>query len=173
MIAVDTNVLVYAHRKDLAQHRAARLCLASLSEGQETWAIPCPCLHEFLAVVTRSKVFRRPSTLDDAVAQVDAWLASPSVVLLEETREHWAFLAATLRSSRTVGGAIHDARIAALCLEHGVRELWTADRDFRRFPELSTYNPFEDDRVHESRPAYGAVLRARAAGRRRALLESA
>jgi uncharacterized protein len=42
------------------------------------------------------------------------------------------------------GGQIHDARIAAICLQHGVSELWTADRDFSRFPQLKTRNPLVD-----------------------------
>ncbi|NNK63615.1 MAG: VapC toxin family PIN domain ribonuclease, partial [Gemmatimonadetes bacterium] len=43
--------------------------------------------------------------------------------------------------SRVAGPRIHDARVAALCDYHGVRELWSADRDFTRFPDLRTRNP--------------------------------
>jgi predicted nucleic acid-binding protein len=36
---------------------------------------------------------------------------------------------------------VHDARIAALCVQHGVRELYSADRDFSRFPQIAVRNP--------------------------------
>lgn len=52
MIAVDTNLLVYAHRKDSAWSQAARRCIRGLAEGRATWAIPWPCIHEFLAIAT-------------------------------------------------------------------------------------------------------------------------
>jgi len=168
MIAVDTNILVYAHRADSPFYRTAYRCVESLASSPDGWAIPWPCVHEFLAVVTKPKALRPPTSLDAALDQVDFWFASPGLVLLEETSGHWSTLTETLRSGRVTGGLVHDARIAALCLEHGVRELWTADRDFSRFPDLATFNPLTADQVHESRPAYAAAQRARAAGRRHA-----
>ena len=72
--------------------------------------------------------------------QISAWLESPSLVLLGETDTHWLTLQKLLTHAKTVGPAVHDARIAALCLQHGVRELWSADRDFRRWPELKVVN---------------------------------
>lgn len=173
MIAVDTNILVYAHRAESPHYRKAYDCIESLAAGRETWAIPWPCLHEFLAVVTNPRSFRPATSLDDALEQVDVWLSSPNLVLLEETSAHWASLTGALRNGRIVGGMVHDARIAALCFEHGVRELWTADRDFARFPGLATFNPLAEtsDHIHETPPAYAAIRRARAAGRRRALAD--
>lgn len=168
MIALDTNILVHAHRFDSVHNETAYRCVNELVHGHESWAIPWPCIHEFLAIVTNVRTFRPPSTLESALEQVEVWLRSPVLVLLEETSSHWSALSETLRSGRVRGGLVHDARIAALCLEHGVRELWTADRDFSRFPDLATYNPLVADQVHESRPAYAAAQRARAAGRRRA-----
>ena len=53
----------------------------------------------------------------------------------------WPALADLLADGKIVGPSVHDARIAALCLAHGVRELWTADRDFSRYPALRTINP--------------------------------
>ncbi len=167
MIAVDTNILVYAHRRDSPFYEPAHRCLTVLSEGRGTWAIPWPCIHEFLAVVTNPRTFLPPSTLDDASRQVDAWLSSPSLVVLAETGDYWPVLSATVRIGRVVGPRIHDARIAALCQLHGVRELWTADRDFTRFPSVTVFNPLLGDAVHEAPPAYGARRRARAAAGRR------
>ena len=76
-----------------------------------------------------------------ALDQVQAWMESPTLVLLSETESYWEKLNALLRSSKPSGPQIHDARIAALCLEHGIAELWTADRDFSRFPALKARNP--------------------------------
>ena len=71
-----------------------------------------------------------------------AWQSAPSVRLLERGTRATSICSAELsRDGRVRGAAIHDARIAAICLEHGVSELWTADRDFGRFPSLKTRNP--------------------------------
>lgn len=134
MIAVDSNILVYAHRSDSRFHGAAVDALASLSTGNAPWALPWPCIHEFLSVVTRPMLYRPPTPIDRALAQVAAWAASPSVELLRETEHHLRILAGLLRSSSAAGPRVHDARIAAICIGHEVQELWTADRDFERFP---------------------------------------
>ncbi len=141
MIAVDTNVLVYAHREDSAWHDAAYGCVGSLAEQRDPWAIPWPCIHEFLAIVTHPRIYNPPTPLATALDQVQAWLESPSLVLIAETEEYWQRLERVLRSARSSGPRIHDARIAALCLEHGITELWTADRDFSRFPALRVRDP--------------------------------
>ncbi len=141
MIAVDTNLLVQAHRSDAEWHGPAAARIRELAEARSAWAIPCPCLHEFLAITTHPRIWDPPTPADRALDQVEAWLESPSLVLLAEGTEHWSVLRAQIESGRIVGPRVHDARIAALCLAHGVRELWTADRDFGRFPELVVTNP--------------------------------
>lgn len=141
MIAVDTNVLVYAHREDSAFHEAASRCVGELAEGISPWVIPWPCIHEFLAVVTHPRRYAPPTTLEAALDQVDAWLESPGLVMVGETSHHWAVLRAAMQAGRIAGPAVHDARIAALCIQHGVSELLTADRDFGRFAGLATRNP--------------------------------
>jgi len=141
LIAVDSNLLVYAHRRDAPWHDRAAEQVRALAEGRSAWAIPWPCVHEFLSIVTHPRIYDPPSTLEQALAQVDAWLESPSLALLCEDDEYWSGLRALLARSRVAGPRIHDARIAALCLRHGVRELWTADRDFSRFNALTTRNP--------------------------------
>ena len=141
MIAVDTNVLVYAHRRDSDWHAAAAAAMARLAENRAGWALPWPCVYEFVAIVTHAKIYAPPSTLAQAIDQVEAWLESPSIVLLAEGDAHWETLRRTLEGGQIRGPQIHDARIAALCLQHGISELWTADRDFARFVELRTRNP--------------------------------
>lgn len=141
MIAVDTNVLVYAHRAESTFHTQAFGCLKSLAEGGQRWAIPVSCLHEFLSVVTHPKVFNPPSSYEQALTQIDAWLASPQAHVLHSGSQHWRILSELTRKAKLQGGQFHDARIAAICIENGVSVLWSADRDFGRFKALKTVNP--------------------------------
>jgi toxin-antitoxin system PIN domain toxin len=141
VIAVDTNILVHAHRTDSAWHAPAAMAVASLANGAATWAIPWPCLHEFLAVVTHPRIFSPPTPLAEACDQIEAWLESPSLALLGESSDYWRVLRDLITRGRVTGPMVHDARVAALCLEHGVGELWSADRDFSRFTGLTTRNP--------------------------------
>ena len=136
MLAVDTNVLIYAFFKDSPFHDPARKAVTGLAQSPAAWAIPWPCIHEFYSVATNPKIFPDPGLPARARAQIAAWLSSPSLQLLTETAGHWAALDALLVSGRVAGPAVHDARIAALCLTHGVSELLTLDRDFSRFAEL-------------------------------------
>ena len=141
MIAVDTNILVYAHREESPFHEKAIGCITDLAEGRASWAIPWPCVHEFFSIVTHSRIYDPPSPIQSAVDQLDAWFESPTLALLSETPEYWDILSPIVNSSQISGPMIHDARIAALCIQSGVTELLTADRDFGRFRELKTRNP--------------------------------
>jgi toxin-antitoxin system PIN domain toxin len=141
VIAIDTNILVYAHREDSPFHEIAFRRVAELAEGPANWAIPWPCVHEFLAIITHPRIYNPPTLLPRALDQVDAWLESPTLVLLTETPAHWPTLRALLAHGRVSGPQVHDGRVAALCRQHGVRELWSADRDFSRFAGLVAVNP--------------------------------
>lgn len=141
MIAVDTNILVYADRADSEWHGPARRVVRSLAESAAPWAIPWPCLHEFLAIATHWATYDPPTPIERALDQVAAWLEAPALVLLAEGAGYWQRLSGLLAGGHASGPRVHYARVAALCLAHGVRELWTADRDFGRFPELETRNP--------------------------------
>jgi len=141
MIGVDTNILVYAHRQDSPFHEAAYRCVAGLAQGIAAWAIPWPCVHEFFAVVTHPRIYKPPTPLARACEQIEAWLESPTVTLLSETPMHWQVLQKLVAGGRIVGPQVHDARVVALCQQHGVRELWSADRDFSRFAGVAVVNP--------------------------------
>lgn len=141
MIAVDTNILVYAHRGESPWNATARSRVADLAESGQAWAIPWPCLHEFLAIVTHPGIFDPPTPLGAALDQVDAWMESPGLILLSETNSCWPVLRETLRESAVRGLRVHDARVVALCREHGVSVLWSADRDLSRFGGVKTVNP--------------------------------
>lgn len=146
MVAVDTNLLVYAYRSDAPFHTAARGLIDTLARNVATWAIPWPCAHEFVAVVTNPRIFKTPTPVKLALEHVRDLIALPQLAMLAESDGYLARLEAIALPAQSRGGMIHDARIAALCLHHGISELWSADRDFSRFPALRTRNPLTDDR---------------------------
>jgi hypothetical protein len=143
VIAVDTNVLVYAHRREVPEHQLAFDAVARLAAGSAPWAIPWPCLYEFMSVVTNARIWKSAaSTPAQAWKQVEAFTDSPSLVLLKEPDDFLSTLQKLATRPRVRGPVIHDARVAALCLAHGVTVLLTRDRDFSLFPELLTEDPF-------------------------------
>ena len=141
MIAIDTNILVYAHRRDSEFHARAAAAVLGLTETAEHWGIPWPCIHEFLAVVTHPRIFKQPTPLDKAINQVEIWLEAPNVKMISEAGSYWRILAEMLTHGSITGQKVNDARIAAICKIHGVRELWSADRDFSRIRGVKTRNP--------------------------------
>lgn len=141
MIAVGTNILVYAHRADSQWHRRALERLTALAESGAPWAIPWASVHEFLAIVTHPRIYQPPTPMATALAAIRAWLASPGLRLLAEGPGYLDTLADLASAARIKGPRIHDARIAALCLHHGVKQLWSADRDFSSYPGLVCENP--------------------------------
>jgi len=143
VIALDTNVLIYARREEAAHHARAKKLLQDLAEGGLPWALPWPCIYEFIRVVTHPRVFDPPSGLDEVLDDLHSLLQSPALTLLREGPRHEEFMQRLLRSGRATGNLVHDAHIAALIVEQGVSEFWTADRDFTRFSEIRVRNPFE------------------------------
>ena len=141
MIAVDTNILVYALRQDSPFHQGALTAMLSLAQDPAPWGLPWPCVHEYLAIATHPRIYDPPTPTDTALRALDVWVTSPGCRLLAEGPGYWARLQDMIQNTACVGPKVHDARIAALCLHHGVNELWTADRDFNRFTEVRTRNP--------------------------------
>jgi uncharacterized protein len=162
MIAVDTNFLVYARRAEAIHHTQAKRLLVRLSEGLRPWAIPWPCVYEFLRVVTHPRVFKPVTPLAAALEDIDRLLDAPAITMLGEGPSHRAHLRTMVASGRATGNIAHDAHIAALLREHGVREFWTTDKDFHRFPGVAVRNPFTDEGVHETRARYGSTKRSTA-----------
>jgi uncharacterized protein len=144
VIAVDTNLLIYSHRVEFPHHGRALEIIRGLATSPVAWGIPWPCLGEFVSIVTNSRMFERPSTVEEAVIQLDVWVHAPAVRLLGERIDTWVHFRDLLVESQVKRAGVHDARIAAICLDHGVSELWTADRDFSKFPKLCTRNPLTE-----------------------------
>ncbi|RLS81153.1 MAG: PIN domain-containing protein [Planctomycetota bacterium] len=133
MIAVDTNILLYADREETPQHRAALRALRRLAEGHEAWAIPIQCVGEFLRVVSHDRVFQPPTPIGEALASIESLLASPSARVLVPGGRYLRILREVIERAEVRGNLVFDAQIAAVCLEHGATTLLTEDRDFTRF----------------------------------------
>ncbi len=144
MIAIDTNLLVYAHRREMGEHEAARAALRRLTE-EPAWGLPWPVAHEFVRVVSEPRWFVDPTPLAHALSTIATLLRAPGCRALGEGPGHWKRLTEVAIAGRAGQALLYDARIAAICLAHGVNELWTADRDFGRFPGLRTRNPLVGD----------------------------
>jgi toxin-antitoxin system PIN domain toxin len=136
MIAVDTNVMVYAHREQLPQHERALEWLTYLAEGHLPWAIPVFCLGEFVRVVTHPRVFDPPSNLEQALSALENVLLSPTLRLLNPGPRYPVLLSETIRAADARGNLVYDAQIVAVCREQGASQLLTLDRDFARFPDI-------------------------------------
>jgi toxin-antitoxin system PIN domain toxin len=138
MLALDTNVLIQAHRAEMPLNVAAFELIEGLSGSP--WVIPWPCVHEFLGQVTNRRRFANPSRMTDALDQLAAW-QDAGAYFLGEGHDHLERLTDLVTTGQVSGPMVHDARIAAICLSHGVSELLTLDRDFSRFPALRVRNP--------------------------------
>jgi toxin-antitoxin system PIN domain toxin len=135
LIALDTNVLVYADREELAHHKTALSTLRRMAEGRQAWGLPVFCMGEFLRVVTHPKLFRPPTPGGEATQALAQLLESPSARVLAPGESYWPILRELMLDADVSGNHVFDAQIAAVCLEHGAT-LLTADRDFARFASL-------------------------------------
>ena len=143
MIAIDTNILVYAHRKDSTFHPSAFKKIKEIAESGLDWAIPWPCLHEFFAIATHPKIYTPPSTNEQALRQIELWMDSPTLHLIGEGAHYWPKIRSIASQNKVKGPMIHDARVAAICMESGVTLLLTADRDFSSISGIKIQNPLE------------------------------
>lgn len=141
MIVVDTNILIYAHRAESPLHAPAKAALDRLAASGQPWGTVWQCVHEFAAIVTHPKIYRPPSSMAQCLEEIGNWRACPTFRCIAEGAVYWPHLERMLVEGRVHGALVHDARIAAVCLEYGVREFWTVDRDFSRFPALPVVNP--------------------------------
>lgn len=140
MIAIDTNLLVYAHRRRVPEHRTARQAIERAAASAAGWGMALPSVAEFWAVVTHPAIEGRPSTgkqasafirsLVDGGAQV--WLPGPGF------GERLLQAAADLG---VLGVRVFDLQIALTAFEAGATELWTHDVRFVAVPGLRVFDP--------------------------------
>ena len=138
MIAVDTNILVHAHREESPKHAAAHERVAGLAESHARWGIPVFCIGEFVRVVTHPRLFDSPHSAEEACEALARLLASPSLTVLRPGIDFPLLFAEAVREANAIGNLVFDAQIVALCRETGVSRLLTEDRDFDRFKGFGT-----------------------------------
>jgi toxin-antitoxin system PIN domain toxin len=141
LIAVDTNILIYAHQLNSVWQPRAQKILQELAASKNTWCIPWPCIFEYLSVVTNPRIFTRPTPLEVAIQQVNNLIMAPTLRMLAEGDNHWLMLKTLLQSSNILGAQLHDAKIYCLCLSQGVEVIYSADRDMSRFSGVKVVNP--------------------------------
>lgn len=142
MRSVDANVLVYAWRADLPEHRQYRALLEQIANDEEPLGFPDVALSGFIRVITNRRVFTEPTGLDEALAAVDAMLAAPAAVLLRAGERHWTLFRQLAGDIDARGNDISDAYLAAYALENNATWL-SADRGFARFKRLRWSHPLE------------------------------
>ena len=142
MFAVDTNILVPAANVSEPASPACRTLVERWRMSAAPWFVTWSVLYEFMRVVTHRRFFAGPWTGDSAWEFVEALLASPSLQVLVPTERHAAVAAEVVGLGLNVHGNIwHDAHIAILMREHGIRTIYTQDMDFHRFPFLEVIDP--------------------------------
>jgi len=137
LIAVDTNILVYAHFEELPKAQSALNELRRLAEGRARWFLPVFCVGEFLRVITHPRLFTSPYSPADACKALERLLASPSLHVIYPGESFLSLFSEAIRESGVSGNLVYDAQIVALCREAGVSSLLTEDRDFDRFSGFS------------------------------------
>lgn len=142
MLAVDTNVLVYAADADSPFHAPCRRWLERQRATPDAWFTTWAVLYEFLRVTTHPRVMRRPWSAAAAWQFVKALLAAPGLTVLVPTERHAAVAAEVIAElPHLSGNLMHDAHTAILMREHGIARICTRDTDFNRFPFLDVIDP--------------------------------
>lgn len=142
MFAVDTNVLVHALDEDSPFHGPCAASLRRWRAQPGAWFVTWNVVYEFLRLVTHPRKSRRPLTLPAAWELVEALLASPGLRVLVATERHAEVARAVVAETPGLTGNLaHDAQIAVLMREHGIRRIYTRDTDFFRFPFLEPVDP--------------------------------
>ncbi len=142
MFVVDTNVLVHAVDERSPFHGACVTALERWRREPGAWFVTWSVLYEFLRVVTHLRGSRRPWSVETAWSFVEALLASPGLQVLVETPRHLEVARAVIAETPGLTGNLaHDAHIAILMREHGVRTIYTRDTDFHRFPFVVPVDP--------------------------------
>ena len=140
MLLPDVNILIYAHRAESPEHERYAAWLRSLATGPEPFALSELGASGFVRIVTNSKIWGEPTTLDDALQFIENLRRRSNARLLTHGPTSWEIFARLCRAASARGKLVADAYHAALAIEHGC-ELVPADGDFARFPELRWRHP--------------------------------
>ena len=140
MIVLDANLLIYSYNRGSSHHAGARTWLENTLSSIEVVGLPWQVVSAFLRVMTNPKLPAERFDLEQAARIVDLWLAHPNVQVLTPGVAYWPLFRRMVIEGRAAGPRVSDAEIAALTMEYG-GVLYSADRDFARFPGLRWKNP--------------------------------
>jgi uncharacterized protein len=138
---LDANILVYASDRRAQKHDAAEALIHRLAAGPEIVYLFWPVLLGYVRIVTHPGILSTPLPPMDALRNVESLLDRPHVRAPGELDGFWSIFRSTA-GDRPRGNDVPDAHLAALMRQHGVRVIYTADRDFRRFEGIEPRNPF-------------------------------
>ena len=141
MRLVDTNVMIYAHRRDAERHEEYRAWIQAMIDGPEPYAVSDSALTGMVRVVTNRKIYPRvPATIDEALEFAGRIRNQPHAHVVSPGPAFWGIFSGLCRQVNARAKLVPDAYLAALAIEHGC-EVITTDRDFRRFPGLRWRHP--------------------------------
>ena len=140
MIVLDANLLIYAYNSGSDHHAKARPWLEKTLSEIEAVGLPWQAVSAFLRVMTNRRLPGEHFSVEEAAGMIDLWLANPNVQVLAPGDNYWRLFRRMIVEGRASGPLVSDAEVAALTIEYG-GVLYTADRDFARFPGLRWKNP--------------------------------
>ena len=141
MIAIDTNLLIYAHRAALREHRAAQRAIQRASRDPRGWGITLPSIAEFWSVVTHPAASGGPSTRRQARGFLRELIVEAGASLWMPREGFWERLLELASQLRVAGPRVFDLQIALTAIENGAVEVWTHDSRFVAFPGLRVHDP--------------------------------
>ena len=142
MIALDTNILVYAHTPRDPHHSEARTALNWLAASGRSWAIPLPSVVEFARLASHPRILNR--SIEETCGALDALVKAPGCQIIALPDSGWSDLREALLDGHALGNLVFDAHIVAVCRANGVGALLTEDRDFQRFRGVRTVRLSDD-----------------------------
>ncbi len=141
--ALDVNVLLYASDESSDKHQRARDFLLACAQDTELLCLGWLTVMSYLRMATHPAIFKKPLTQPEALRNVQGLINLPHVRLLSEGDGFWAAYCQVTQEVPARGNLVPDAHLAALLLTHGVKVLYTHDKDFRKFSQLQARDPFQ------------------------------
>jgi hypothetical protein len=142
VIVIDANLLIYSYDAASPHHLKSSTWVEQTLSSGEPVGLSWQTVSAFLRVVTNRRLPGKRVDLREALDAVQEWLQVPSVSILIPGEGHWAVLRRMILEGGASGPLVSDAQLAALTIEYG-GVLYTADRDFARFPGLRWKNPVD------------------------------
>jgi uncharacterized protein len=143
--SIDVNILLYASDTASPHFERAKSFIESCIAQREVFYLGWPTVMSYLRIATHPAVFDHPLSPDEAMANIETLRNLPHARFLSEEEGFWAVYRATTSVVPTRGNLVPDAHVAALLRYHGVKTLYTHDRDFLKFPFLDVRDPLAGD----------------------------